>query len=184
MVMIFVSSHAPGPNYQGCIVLSDEPEFDIQRELMSLRNCMDKIASASGSPKIPLVVFSQCCYGSDAIPNRLSNTITSFATVSGEVAVRNYGNMMVPYVEILNRALNKYGANCDLYEILLYVQRYIENEKIPIGPAGQYMKGSHQQTLTKKLYFFRENTGEPNQLQRVRSVYRNISVPGVYPGSY
>ena len=77
--------------------------------------------------------------------------------------------MMVPYVEILNRALNKYGSNCDLYEILLYVQRFIENEKIPIGrilnneiwntldlgPAGQYMKGSHQQTLTKKLYFFR-----------------------------
>ena len=47
--------------------------------------------------------------------------------------VRNFGTMMVPYVEILNRALSKYGSNCDLYEILLYVQRFIENEKIPIG---------------------------------------------------
>ena len=43
--------------------------------------------------------------------------------------------MMVPYVEILNTALNKYGTSCDLYEILLYVQRFIENEKIPIGRA-------------------------------------------------
>jgi len=42
-----------------------------------------------------------------------------------------------------------------LYEILLFAQRYIENEKIPVGKNGQFMKASHQQTLTKKLFFFK-----------------------------
>lgn len=46
---------------KGCIVLHDEPEFDIQRELKELRSHMDFIANTSGTPKIPLIVFSQVC---------------------------------------------------------------------------------------------------------------------------
>ena len=85
--------------------------------------------------------FFQCCYGSDAIPNKIPNTIMSYATVSGEVAIRNHGTSVVPYVDALIAALDKYYAECDLYEILLYVQRIIENEKISIGSNGQFMKG-------------------------------------------
>ena len=65
----------------------------------------------------------------------------SYATVSGEVAIRNHGTSVVPYVDALIAALDKYYAECDLYEILLYVQRIIENEKISIGSNGQFMKG-------------------------------------------
>ena len=65
----------------------------------------------------------------------------SYATVSGEVAIRNHGTSVVPYVDALIAALDKYYTECDLYEILLYVQRLIENQKIPIGSNGQFMKG-------------------------------------------
>lgn len=56
MVLVFISTHASGCNYQGCIVLHDEPEFDIQRELKDLRHVMDQ---QSHPHKIPLLVFSQ-----------------------------------------------------------------------------------------------------------------------------
>ena len=48
----------------------------------------------------------------------------------------------------------------DLHEILLYTQRYIENEKIPVGKNGQFMKASHQQTLTKKLFFLKDRSAD------------------------
>ena len=59
MVLIFISTHASGPNYQGCIVLHDEPEFDIQSELKNLRRTMDEICNRVMSHPIPLIVFSQ-----------------------------------------------------------------------------------------------------------------------------
>ena len=72
----------------------------------------------------------------------------SYATVSGEVAIRNHGTSVVPYVDALIAALDKYYTECDLYEILLYVQRLIENQKIPIGSNGQFMKGKFQQNIS------------------------------------
>ena len=72
----------------------------------------------------------------------------SYATVSGEVAIRNHGTSVVPYVDALIAALDKYYTECDLYEILLYVQRLIENQKIPIGSNGQFMKGKFQEINT------------------------------------
>ena len=72
----------------------------------------------------------------------------SYATVSGEVAIRNHGTSVVPYVDALIAALDKYYTECDLYEILLYVQRLIENQKIPIGSNGQFMKGKFQDIAT------------------------------------
>ena len=64
----------------------------------------------------------KCCYGSDTVPNRLPNTLVSYSTVSGEVAIRNHGKSVVPYVDALITSLSKYHQECDLYEILLYAQ--------------------------------------------------------------
>lgn len=59
MVLVFISTHASGPNYQGCIVLYDELEFDIQSELKNLRRAMDDVSNRLNSHPIPLIVFSQ-----------------------------------------------------------------------------------------------------------------------------
>ena len=144
----------------------------------------------------------------------------SYATVSGEVAIRNHGTSVVPYVDALIAALDKYYAECDLYEILLYVQRIIENEKISIGSNGQFMKGlvcrladnlpskadlitfksskllanqlkaSHQQTLTKKLFFVPEYT-EPTKNPRLddyadyfNKQYIHRTMPNEYHNPY
>ena len=77
----------------------------------------------------------------------------SYATVSGEVAIRNHGTSVVPYVDALIAALDKYYAECDLYEILLYVQRIIENEKISIGSNGNFMKGNGSVQFFKVCFF-------------------------------
>ena len=61
MVLVFISTHASGPNYQGCIVLYDELEFDIQSELKNLRRAMDDVSNRLNSHPIPLIVFSQVC---------------------------------------------------------------------------------------------------------------------------
>ena len=95
----------------------------------------------------------------------------SYATVSGEVAIRNHGTSVVPYVDALIAALDKYYAECDLYEILLYVQRIIENEKISIGSNGQFMKGLVQDS---KLFWL-EMTLE-NQNQSISSTNINQKV--------
>ena len=84
----------------------------------------------------------------------------SYATVSGEVAIRNHGTSVVPYVDALIAALDKYYAECDLYEILLYVQRIIENEKISIGSNGQFMKGLVQDL---KLFWLEMTLENQNQ---------------------
>ena len=84
----------------------------------------------------------------------------SYATVSGEVAIRNHGTSVVPYVDALIAALDKYYAECDLYEILLYVQRIIENEKISIGSNGQFMKGLVQDS---KLFWLEMTLENQNQ---------------------
>jgi len=69
MVLVFISTHASGCNYQGCIVLHDEPEFDIQRELKDLRHAMDHVSATNGTTKIPLLVFSQVKNFSMCLPS-------------------------------------------------------------------------------------------------------------------
>ena len=95
----------------------------------------------------------------------------SYATVSGEVAIRNHGTSVVPYVDALIAALDKYYAECDLYEILLYVQRIIENEKISIGSNGQFMKG-----LVQDLKLFLLEMTLENQNQSISSTNINQKV--------
>ena len=95
----------------------------------------------------------------------------SYATVSGEVAIRNHGTSVVPYVDALIAALDKYYAECDLYEILLYVQRIIENEKISIGSNGQFMKG-----LVQDLKLFWPGLILENQNQSFSSTNINQKV--------
>ena len=95
----------------------------------------------------------------------------SYATVSGEVAIRNHGTSVVPYVDALIAALDKYYAECDLYEILLYVQRIIENEKISIGSNGQFMKG-----LVQDLKLFWLEMTLENQNQSISSTNINQKV--------
>ena len=95
----------------------------------------------------------------------------SYATVSGEVAIRNHGTSVVPYVDALIAALDKYYAECDLYEILHYVQRIIENEKISIGSNGQFMKG-----LVQDLKLFWLEMTLENQNQSISSTNINQKV--------
>ena len=73
MVLVFISTHASGPNYQGCIVLYDELEFDIQSELKNLRRAMDDVSNRLNSHPIPLIVFSQVNCGHLLPENDLKN---------------------------------------------------------------------------------------------------------------